>query len=483
MEPAPIGEWVETDFSAEDEHGSEIADPGLSVLCSAWHSVDDDRVIIGQDSHDPTHGEQSMAMPIAGCDSLDAAKYGPDMSPVTFTHFNGTWSNPLASLVTARFYLHDEFGEPVPYLASSSFIIRHGFDCRELGGGSDDGRAEGSVDVAGQRSFGSTKFITLLFDMSGSVTPEEMRQVLTTFITGMRGQRGDIYVKLKGFADTVQLTLTRACVEDFCLVGHENNGPQAEWNILLHSVNNYPTLVAEEVGPFPATNFYESMLMAAQEFKIASRARAALIANEPGYLPPSATTEHLLVFSDCVESVHVVPSVFREMQPEDPNWIPEFSYRRDLFATIQQGDLSSAISLIYLDPPSENTGSVSGGLSPSQLQNLEDDLDDLFLSLRDGNVLHAAEVSELAEVFSEMSEQIDREANAWYEMTFCPPERSGGEIFLQIQAVDQIQAVGGALETHYNAHGFQNTCADSAAFAQSETSSLCERKACGFQVR
>eukprot|EP01052_Picozoa_sp_SAG31_P021537 SAG31_NODE_1671_length_7565_cov_7.868203_7_plen_479_part_00 len=477
MEPAPAnGEWIETDFSAEDQGGSEIVDPGLSVLCSAWHSVNDDRVVIGLDSHDPTHGRRSMAMPIAQCDSLRAPTNLP--STVIFTHFNGTWSNPLASLVTARFYLQDEAGEPVPYLASSSFVIRHGFNCRELQGGSDDGRAEGSVDIApGQRFFGSTKFITALFDTSDSVTPPEMQHVLRTFIEGMRGQRGDIYVKLVGFGgQTEQLTLTQDCVEDFCLVGHDNIGPQDEWNILSARVDNYPQLLEEFSLVAHGTNFYESMLIAAQEFKIASRVRAALIAQEPGYLPPSATTEHLVVFSDCVESVHVTPLAFREMQPEDPHWHPGFSYRRDLFATIQQGDLSSAISLIYLDPPSEDTGSVSGGLNSAELQSLEGDIDELSHSLK--HVYHARNVAELAGVFLRMSEQIDREANAWYEMTFCPPERSGDGIFLQIQSVDH----GGALETHYNAHGFQNTCADSAAFAQSETSSLCERNECGFLV-
>eukprot|EP01052_Picozoa_sp_SAG31_P060259 SAG31_NODE_19456_length_601_cov_0.968127_2_plen_112_part_01 len=86
-----------------------------------------------------------------------------------------------------------------------------------------------------------------------------------------------------------------------------------------------------------------------------------------------------------------------------------FSYRRDLFTIIQQGDLRSEISLIYLDPPRTGTGSGSGGLSAATLQNLEDDIRGLQSSFE--HVYHAENISVLADVFLQAAEDIDLEYN------------------------------------------------------------------------
>ena len=284
-----------------------------------------------------------------------------------------------------------------------------------------------------------------------------MRDVLTTFVSELRNQRGDVYLKLVGFSGgSEQLTLTDMCTEDFCLVGHDVDRVQTEYSMLQSTISTYPTTLDNWDAHDPgSTSFYEAVLTAAREFKIATRARANLFAMEPDYAAPSATAERLVVFSDVDETAYSVAIPARD--PTDD------SMRSKMFRILQQDDLASEVSLIYLDPP------VTYATITADITEIESILQD---------VIHADNIDSLAQTFLEMADRIDREANAWYELILCPPERAGDAVFLLVQSLLH----DGSLETDYSANGFSNSCPETNSFSQSATTSLCATRSCGFQV-
>eukprot|EP01052_Picozoa_sp_SAG31_P021538 SAG31_NODE_1671_length_7565_cov_7.868203_8_plen_437_part_00 len=371
--------------------------------------------------------------------------------------------------MTARFYVEETnpARDPVAYLGATSFVVRYGFNCAELVAGSEGGRQEGRADVqAGQRYFGSTRLITALIDTSRTVSPEEMQGVLRAFLAHLRTQRGDVYLKLVAFSGGDKLlTITRGsaddphlCVEDFCWVGHEAASRQVDYQHLVQKIDNYPVEVLAWEGHDPgSTSFYHSVYQAVQELHLSTRARANVEATQDDYLPPSATTEHLVVFSDVDESAH--PVSIPDRDPTDD------SIRSKIFRLLRQGDLHHIVSLIYIDPPELYPATTA------DIAELDDTLD---------VVVHATAVEQLAQLFEDMADRIDREANAWYELRLCPTV-SGSSQYLQIAA----QTHAGSLETMFSGDGFRSgVCADG-AFTQPTHSSLCAGRdpMCGFEVR
>eukprot|EP01052_Picozoa_sp_SAG31_P005884 SAG31_NODE_266_length_18815_cov_17.009243_4_plen_443_part_00 len=389
------------------------------------------------------------------------------LTPVRFVHQKVT-ENPQSAQVTARFYVEETNPDrdPVAYLGASSFVVRSGFNCAELVPGNEDSaRQEGRADVqAGERYFGSTRLITALIDTSRTVSPEEMQQVLRAFLEHLRIQRGDVYLKLVAFSGGDKLlTLTHdhdphLCVEDFCWVGHEAASRQADYEHLVSTIDNYPVEVLAWEGHDPgSTSFYHSVYQAVQELHLSTRARANVEATSDFYLAPSATTEHLVVFSDVDESAH--PVSIPDRDPADD------SIRSKMFRLLRQGDLHHIVSLIYIDPPELYPATAA------DIAELDDTLD---------VVVHATDVGQLAQLFEQMADRIDREANAWYELRLCPTS-AGSSQYMQIAS----QTHAGSLETMFSGDGFRSgVCADD-AFTQPVHSSLCDGRdpMCGFEVR
>jgi hypothetical protein len=353
-----------------------------------------------------------------------------------------------------RFYLEDIHGEPISYLATTNFTVRHGINCRALYEANDEQEGSIAVNKQGQRYFGSTRFMSLLIDSSNTVEPEEMRNILVTFVEALQEQRGDIYVKLICFSGGRQLlTLTTDCPEEFCSVHN-----QTEWDLLNGIVQAYESELEEWDAWDPrSTSFYQSVYKAAQEFKLASRARAHLLLSNPDHAPASTTTEHLIIFSDVDETAYPVA-----VPDRDPN---DNSMRSKMFQALRQGDLSSTVSLIYLDQQGDSYETVTS------------DITELDAVLK--HVYEATQVADLAGVFLDMAVRIDREANAWYELILCPPERGGENIYLQVQTPEY----DGSLEVYFDAKGFTKSCPESQSFSQAESSSLCDQRSCGFEVR
>ena len=100
------------------------------------------------------------------------------------------------------------------------------------------------------------------------------------------------------------------------------------------------------------------------------------------------------------------------------------------------------------------------------------------------HVYEAQQVADLASVFVKAAEHIDKEANAWYELILCPPERSGeNSTTVGVYLLVQTPRYEGFLETYFDAEGFTDSCPESQSFTQAESSSLCDRRPCGFEVR
>jgi hypothetical protein len=398
---------------------------------------------------------QSLALPPASssCDTARAPR--PSLPAGIYLHDDGAvTSNAAESTVTVRFYLEDIHGEPISYLATTNFTVRHGINCRALYEANDEQEGSIAVNKQGQRYFGSTRFMSLLIDSSNTVEPEEMRNILVTFVEALQEQRGDIYVKLICFSGGRQLlTLTTDCPEEFCSVHN-----QTEWDLLNGIVQAYESELEEWDAWDPrSTSFYQSVYKAAQEFKLASRARAHLLLSNPDHAPASTTTEHLIIFSDVDETAYPVA-----VPDRDPN---DNSMRSKMFQALRQGDLSSTVSLIYLDQQGDSYETVTS------------DITELDAVLK--HVYEATQVADLAGVFLDMAVRIDREANAWYELILCPPERGGENIYLQVQTPEY----DGSLEVYFDAKGFTKSCPESQSFSQAESSSLCDQRSCGFEVR
>jgi hypothetical protein len=463
MEPVSVGTYVDVTFTPQDANGQgmDVDEAGLSVICTIEDGSAHRSYVRSKDSSLSVASVQDVVAPAPPdtetCVNTQAAR--PWLPAVNyFDRANMTISYAANSTVTVRFYLEDIHGEPVPYLTTTNFTVFHGVNCRALYESTESlQRQEGSIAIAsgGGQSSTVTKFMSLLIDSSNTVKPDAMKIILLTFIDALKSEQGDIYVKLICFSGGRQLlTLTTDCPEEFCSVHN-----QTEWDLLNGIVQTYESELEEwDAWDSHSTSFYQSVYKAAQEFKLASRARAHLLLSNPDHAPASTTTEHLIIFSDVDETSYPVA-----VPDRDPN---DNSMRSKMFQALRQGDRSSTVSLIYLDQQGDSYETVTS------------DITELDAVLK--HVYEATQVADLAGVFLDMAVRIDREANAWYELILCPPERGGENIYLQVQTPEY----DGSLEVYFDAKGFTNSCPESqSSVSQAESSSLCDQRSCGFEVR
>jgi hypothetical protein len=207
MEPVSVGTYVDVTFTPQDANGQDmdVDEAGLSVICSvkdgsarrtfaAPDMTESSRIVnvthnfvvtytstadVGGDpvfcqlittsalveqlgvstmSDGVPPQPQSLALPPASssCDTARAPR--PSLPAGIYLHDDGAvTSNAAESTVTVRFYLEDIHGEPISYLATTNFTVRHGINCRALYEANDE--QEGSIAVnSAQRYFGSTRF-------------------------------------------------------------------------------------------------------------------------------------------------------------------------------------------------------------------------------------------------------------------------------------------------------------------------------------
>jgi hypothetical protein len=143
-----------------------------------------------------------------------------DMPSASFRNVETQW-NPEQSGIDVRFQLSDgKTGDPLPYLAATAFTARVGpTDRPRLICPPGNPRCEGTAHFSHlERTFGSTKYVTLLLDTSMSIEPTDLKSLVHDFITDLTVERGNTYVRLRAFSGSRQLLEFPICGCSFVLL-------------------------------------------------------------------------------------------------------------------------------------------------------------------------------------------------------------------------------------------------------------------------
>jgi hypothetical protein len=380
------------------------------------------------------------------------------MPSASFRNVETQW-NPEQSGIDVRFQLSDgKTGDPLPYLAATAFTARVGpTDRPRLICPPGSPRCEGIAHFNHpERTFGSTKYVTLLLDTSMSIEPTDLKSLVHDFITDLTVERGNTYVRLRAFSGSRQLLeLTKACSQfagapSFCSANIASNR-----EVLAQAVETLDaSLAAWEHYDAHSSNVYGSVTRCTEEHEIAAQMHADYALDDSAI--PSATSNYLVIFTDLDDSAHV----------------ETFGHMTD---ALKLGDRSSTVSFVVMDHDARFVEA-----NPGLVAAIAGEVD--LLSLRH-EVHHESDVQRLHAAFAEEAARFDREANSWYELYICPPDKSGVGIPLTIQT----EGFDGSLTTHFDATGWDLLLPPACPYDQQMIQvdggeRFCESRRCGFEA-
>eukprot|EP01043_Picozoa_sp_COSAG02_P048284 COSAG02_NODE_4729_length_5044_cov_2.301517_4_plen_751_part_00 len=364
--------------------------------------------------------------------------------PLSFASPN-TASVPSQSGVSVRFQLLDPCGRPLPFLCPSQFSAQAGSQGRHIGNGPHD---EGAISVGGVRLRAvdaSAQYITLLVDGSMSMDEDERTQVLSAFVDSYGGGSGATYMRILAFqGHTSRLLLTSECPAGFC---DDIDTLHRAITEMQTSLDNW-----EDADGFSAV--YHAISDTVDELGVLMRAHADM---QPQDVRAVRTSDSLVIFTD----------------------LDDNSNRATLEATLATIDAIhpsvGSISMVIFEPHLDERDVLTVGAK------IEAAKQRISATLGAEFVVDAVDASQLQVAFQHVADTVNAEANSWYEIFVCPPQRVGEKQELVIS----VEGYDGSLTTTFDATGFSNTCpfdfqsGDQALELLTRTE-FCDERGCGF---
>eukprot|EP01046_Picozoa_sp_COSAG06_P025199 COSAG06_NODE_2103_length_7590_cov_3.824723_4_plen_823_part_00 len=355
-----------------------------------------------------------------------------------------TVSVPSQSGVSVRFQLRDPCGQPLPFLAPSQFSAQAGPLGRHIGNGPHD---EGALAVGGVQLSAvdaSAQYITLLVDGSISMDWHEEAQVLSAFVASYGDGSGATYMRIVAFqGHTSRLTLTSECPGGFC---DDVDTLHRVITEMQTSLDNW------EDGDPEASAVYYAIIDTVDELGVLMRAHADV---QPQDDRAVRTSDSLVIFTDLDEDTH----------------------RATLESTLATIDAVhpsiGSVSMVLFEPDVDDRDTRVIAAIEAAKQSFSDALGADF-------VVNAADASQLQVAFQAVADTVNAEANSWYEIFVCPPQRAGTQ-----ELVISVEGYDGSLTTTFDATGFSNTCpfhfqSGVLALEQLTETEFCDGRGCGF---
>eukprot|EP01049_Picozoa_sp_SAG25_P002987 SAG25_NODE_163_length_13199_cov_5.774122_9_plen_252_part_00 len=206
---------------------------------------------------------------------------------------------------------------------------------------------------------------------------------------------------------------------------------------------------------------FGSIQRAIVQLSVNAQAHAQLIQNQSAVAVGTVT--NLVIFSDLDDSSHT-------------------STLADTVAVLNRrsnSDFDDLVSMVVFDPPA-----YMQSHDPALMTNIANTRNTLEQAV--DFLVSATDTAQLVRAFQDIAETANNKANAFYELSICPPQRAGIHQ-LTVEVNDPRYGddrYTRTLTTTFDATGFSNECKDkhNNAIYQQETSSLCrlaDRK-CGF---
>ncbi len=359
-------------------------------------------------------------------------------------------SVPAQSGVSVRFQLLDPCGRPLPFLCPSQFSVQAGPHLRHIGNGPHD---EGALSVRGIRLravAASAQYITLLVDCSMSIDVAERTRALTAFVDSYHAGTGATNMRILAFqGHTSRLTLTSGCDEGFC-------DDIDSLHVAIEGMD--ASLAAWDDFDPESSAIYNAITDSVDELGVLARAHADAQDQDARVV---RTSDSLVIFTDLDESAHRVTlqSTLETIDSVHPS--------------------VGSVSMVLFEPHVDDRDSDVLAAIEEAKQSFSEKLGDDF-------VVAAADLSALEAAFQNVADNVNAEANSWYEMFVCPPVRGGEshELVITVESGDVMQYTG-TLTTTFDATGFSNTCpfhfqTGVVALEQKTQTSFCQDRGCGM---